>query len=285
MAREKISCPAGDRNAVILSLLRVRRSIKIAELQEILGVSDMTVRRCLNEMAAEGHLKRVHGGAVIVDPWDKDLRFQNRIAEHLEVKLALAKQVQPFIPEGGSIFLDGGTTCFEIAKQLSLEEKKCTVITNNIAVVRELLGKPLVESILLGGKLSADGNTLDGPVATETASKISVDLCIFSCDSFNDCDVQNQSLTESQHKKVMMRRAALSMCVTASHKYGKNRCFQFCEWNEIDIFITGNLLPAEAREAIASQGVEVHLVEAEPINDVNQGLLQNVAPRVSVDKN
>lgn len=266
MAREK-NGGTNDRNETILNLLRMRRSMKIAELQEILGVSDMTVRRCLNEMAAEGLLKRVHGGAVIIDPWEKDLVFHNRVAENLHVKIALARRAQPFIPEGGSIFLDGGTSCFEIAKQLSLTEKKCTVITNNIAIVRELLGKPLIDSILLGGRLSADGNTLDGPVATDAAEKISVDLCIFSCDGFNDRAVQNQSLTESQHKKVMMQRSALSMCVTASHKYGKNRCFQFCEWNEIDLFITDDGLPPEANEAISSQGVEIHLTPADPVEE------------------
>ena len=260
MAKEKGGNGIQDRNSTILNLLRMRRSMKISELQEILGVSDMTVRRCLNEMAAEGVIKRVHGGASIVDPWEKEMAFHNRVAENMETKLALARSVQPFIPEGGSIYLDGGTTCFEIAKQLSLTGKKCIVITDSIAIVRELLDKPLIDSVLLGGRLAVDGNTLDGPVAAETAGKMSVDLAILSCDSFNDDYIQNQSLTGSQTKKVVIQRSALSMCVTVSNKYRKNRCFLFCEWGEIDLFITDSGLSPVAKTKIESHGVEVHVV-------------------------
>lgn len=261
MAKDKHNNSHNDRNGTILNLLRKRRSVKISELQEILGVSDMTVRRCLNEMAEEGLVKRVHGGAVIIDPWEKELAFHTRVAEDLETKMALAARVQPFIPDGGSIYLDGGTTSFEVAKQLSLGGKKATVITASIAIVRELLGKPQIESILMGGKLASDGNTVDGPLTVENAKLMSVDLCIFSCDGFNDHNIQNQSLTGSQTQKVMIERASLAICATASHKYGKNRCFHFCEWKEVDLFVTDSELPDTAREAIESQGVEVHLVE------------------------
>jgi Transcriptional regulators of sugar metabolism len=260
-SRTKTALPSNDRNEAILDMLRVRRSMKISELQEILGVSDMTVRRCLNDLASEGHLKRVHGGAVIIDSWEKELAFHTRIAENLDVKLALAASVQTFIPNGGSVYLDGGTTCYEIAKKLSTGMKKCTIITDSIAIVREFLGKENIEAILLGGRLANDGNTLDGPVAQEAASRMSVDLCIVSCDSFNNQYLQTQSLTGAQTKRLMIERSALSMCATASNKYGKNRCFQFSDWQDVDMFVTDADLPEEAKDAIESNGVEVHLVD------------------------
>ncbi len=260
--KSKAGPSQGDRNATILDMLRVRRSMKIAELQEILGVSDMTVRRCLNELAAEGYLKRVHGGAVIIDSWEKELAFHRRVAENLDIKLALAAYLQQFIPDGGSVYLDGGTTCYEIAKKMSGGVKKCTVITDSMAIVREFLGKNMIEAILLGGKLADDGNTLDGPVTQEAASRMSVDLCIVSCDSFNKQQLQTQSLTGAQTKKVMIQRSALSLCATASNKYGKNRCFHFGDWQDIDVLVTDDELPEEAKDAIEASGVEVHLVDA-----------------------
>lgn len=261
MARERHNNSHNDRNGTILNLLRKNRSVKISELQEVLGVSDMTIRRCLNEMAAEGMVKRVHGGATIIDPWEKELAFQSRVADNLETKMALAERVQPFIPDGGSIYLDGGTTTFEVAKQLSLSGKKCTVITDSIAIMRELLGKTQIDSNLLGGKLSSDGNTVDGPLTIDNAGLMSVDLCIFSCDGFNERCIQNQSLTGSQTKKVMMNRASLAICVTVSTKYGKNRCFHFCDWKDVDIFVTDSNLFTSVREEIEAQGVEVQPVD------------------------
>lgn len=250
-----------DRNETILDLLRKRRTIKISELQEMLGVSDMTVRRCLNELAAEGYLKRVHGGAVIIDPWEKELTFHRRVNENIDVKLALAARALTFIPDGGSVYLDGGTTCYEIAKKMSVRNNRCTVITDSIAIVREFFEKSNIDAILLGGKLADDGNTLDGPIAQDTASRMSVDLCIVSCDSFNRQSLQTQSLTGAQAKRVMTQRSALSMCVTASNKYGKNHCFHFCDWQDVDMFLTDRDLPHEAREAVEAAGVEIHLAD------------------------
>ncbi len=264
MAKERGGNNHPDRNGAILNYLRVQRNAKISELQNLLGVSDMTVRRCLNEMAAEGLLKRVHGGAAIVDPWERELAFQNRVVENLEVKMALAVKAETFIPDGGSVYLDGGTTCFEIAKQLSSGGKKCTVVTDSMAIVRELLGKQRIESILLGGRLSDDGNTLDGPVAQEAAAKTSVDVCMISCDGFNEKHLLNKSLVGSQTKKVMMDRAALTVCVTASNKFGCNRCFQFCDWESIEIFVTDSRLPPEPRQCIEGKGVEIHLAVVPP---------------------
>ncbi len=267
MAKERGGHNHTDRNETILNFLRVQRSAKIADLQSLLGVSDMTVRRCLNEMAAEGLVKRVHGGAAIVDPWEKEQDFQNRVAENLEVKMALAIRAETFIPDGGSVYLDGGTTCFEIAKRLSSGGKKCTVVTDSIAIVREVLGKPRIESILLGGRLSDDGNTLDGPVAQEAAAKTSVDICMISCDGFNETHLLNQSLTGSQTKKVMMEQAALTVCVTASNKFGRNRCFQFCDWESIEIFVTDSNLPPDPLQSIGSKGVEIHLASVAPASE------------------
>ncbi len=77
MAREKNAVSPKERNEKIIKMLKERRSVRISEFQEYLGVSDMTVRRSLNEMAAEGLIKRVHGGAMAIDVVD-DHSFQAR---------------------------------------------------------------------------------------------------------------------------------------------------------------------------------------------------------------
>jgi DeoR/GlpR family transcriptional regulator of sugar metabolism len=182
--------------------------------------------------------------------------------------MLLAARVQSFIPDGGSIYLDGGTTCYEVAKQLLSSNKKCTVITDSIAIPRELLGKSGVDVILLGGQLSADGNTLDGPLTAEIAARMSVDLCVISCDGFNNERLEVQGLAGAQTKKLMLQTAALSLCVTASYKYSKQRCFHFCGWEEVDMFLTDSDLPEAARKAIGKHGVEIHVVD---IPETDQG--------------
>lgn len=261
MAKSKIVPSLQERNNVIFHMLRVKRNMKVSELQEVLGVSDMTVRRCLNEMANEGLIKRVHGGAVAIEQWEREDPFNARVAKNIEVKVALAKRAVELIADGGSVYLDGGTTCYEISKQLAFNGKKLVVITESIAVVRELRSVPNIKTILLGGELAEDGNSVDGPLAAENAAKFTVDLCIFSTGGFDNDHLEMQQLTSIPTKKVVFQRASGIMCVSASEKYKLPRCFRFCGWDEVDTFVTDSGLPEDARKVISAFGVDVQLVE------------------------
>ncbi len=261
MAKSRNVPSLQERNNVIFHMLRVRRNLKVSELQELLGVSDMTVRRCLNEMANEGLIKRVHGGAVAIEEWEREDPFSSRISKNLEVKIALAKKAVDMISDGGSIYLDGGTTCYEIAKQLAYSGKKCVVITESIAALRELRSIPGIKCILLGGELAEDGNSVDGHLAAENAARFTVDLCIFSTGGFDDEQLELQELTSIPTKKVVFQRTSSIMCVADASKYKLSRCFRFCSWEEVDLFVTDSALPPQAKEAIAAKGVAVHVVD------------------------
>ncbi len=235
--------------------------MKVSELQELLGVSDMTVRRCLNEMANEGLIKRVHGGAVAIEEWEREDPFSSRVSKNLDVKIAMAKKAVEMITDGGSVYMDGGTTCYEVSKQLAYSGKKCVIITDSIAVLRELRNVPGIKAILLGGELAEDGNSVDGHLAAENAARFTVDLCIFSTGGFDNEQLELQQLTSIPTKKVVFQRASSIMCVSDSSKYKLSRCFRFCDWEEVDSFVTDSRLPEEARQAITAKGVQVHLVD------------------------
>jgi hypothetical protein len=129
----------------------------ILALQDLLDVSDMTVRRCLDEMAEDGLMRRIHGGVVSINIGLERL-FSVRPLENFDSKVALARETVKLVFLDSGIHLDGGATCFEVARQLS-PERKCFVVTDGIAVTRELRSNPGPEAILL----AADDNTLDAP--------------------------------------------------------------------------------------------------------------------------
>lgn len=261
MARKKHDVTPAARNDAILNALRVRKNMTTGELRDLLGVSEMTVRRCLARLAEEGLVQRIHGGASAVVTWEKDRLFQNRLMEGIEVKSALAARALDFVPENGSIFLDGGTTCYEIAKRIGQNGTRVTIITDSIAIARELGGGKVQRTILLGGELSDDGNTLDGPLTAEIAGKMSVNVSIFSADGFNDNSVENRDFIGLLAKRVMLQRAERKICVTSSDKYGKQKSFHFFDWDEIDVFITDSRLPDTATAAIRAKGVTIHMVD------------------------
>lgn len=259
MAKKRALVPSGERNKIISQMMRIRGRMSVSELQELLGVSDMTVRRCLNEMAEDGIIKRIHGGAVLVNMGQNAHLFHQRQLDNPEMKAALAKAVASFIPDGGSIYLDGGTTCFEVARRLP-EGLRCFVVTDSFAVLRELRGRTGIEAIIFGGQLAEDDNTVDGPLTAEIAAKMIVDMAIFSSAGFSEDRIENAGMSSLLTKKVMIQTAQRSLCVVDASKYRNVKCVKFCDWDEVSILVTDSRLPEEAVEAIRSKGVEVHVI-------------------------
>lgn len=248
-----------ERMEMIFQMLKTQRRVKVAELQEVLGVSDMTVRRCLNVMASDGLLKRVHGGAVAIE--EGETRFvQLRNSINIDIKDRLAARALDFIPENGSVFLDSGTTCFAVAKRLATTGKKCNVVTDSIKILKELQGVRHLSTMILGGSLSDDMTTIDGAFTVESAARVSMNICLFSADGFNDEQLENKFLTGAMTKKILISRATRSMCIADSSKYGHLCCFRFCGWEDVDMLLTDSGLPERADRAISRQGVEIHVV-------------------------
>lgn len=243
------------RQAIYDALLKQDR-VTIVELQELLGVSEMTVRRTLTQMASEGILRRVHGGAVREKLWEKERTFSLREVDKLDVKGKLATAVVARLKNNQTLFLDGGTTCYEIAKRIPVEYN-LTVITDSVAILLELRNRSKVNVILLGGQLSADGNTVDGMLAMENAEKLGVEWCIFSVGGFSDSALGNPGLIGTQTKKIMIRRAMNSLCVADSSKFGRYFIYDLSSWDGIDVFMTDSNLPDEAGRKIAKHGTEV----------------------------
>ena len=256
-----------ERMEAIFQILSRQGTVRVTELQDLLGVSDMTIRRCLNAMAADGLIRRTHGGAAAIDGGEsRFMQMRNNL--NTNVKALLADRAVDLMPEGGSIFLDSGTTCFAVAKRLAAGTKRMNVFTDSIKITRELQSVRYLHTILLGGTLCDDMTTLDGPLTAEAASRISLDLCLFSADGFNEERLDNKYLAGATTKKIVISRSQRSMFICDSSKYSQRCCFMFCGWDEVDIFLTDSFLPAAARRVIAEKGVEVHVV-ANHVSEVN----------------
>lgn len=249
------------RNDLVYRTLMERKTMSVAEIRELLGVSAMTARRCLDDLHAEGLIHRIHGGAMVVDLWSQDSLYQQRMLHRTEIKATLARRALEYVPETGSIFIDSGTTCFEIAKLLASFKGGGVVITDGIAAALELRGKNHFKTILIGGEIAEDGNSMDGSLAVEFVSNISVDVMFFSASGFNDEGLENSILAGRTAKKILIGKSRKSVCVIDSVKYCQPRCFRMFEWTDIDVLVTDSGLPEAARKAIGRQGVEIVPVE------------------------
>lgn len=261
MSKTSRSMSRKVRNDVVFRALLERKTMSIVDIRELLGVSAMTARRCLDDLQNDGLARRIHGGATAVDPWGQQSVFQQRLLHRSEIKSALVKRALAHIPDTGSIFLDAGTTCLELAKQLGSYRGTGVIITDSIAAALEMRGKSNFKTILIGGEIGEDGNAVGGSLAADFASNFSIDVLFFSASAFNDEHLENSVLAGSYIKKLLLPRAGRTVCIIDSVKYGRQRCFRVCGWEHVDVLITDSGLPEAARREIAGKGVDITLVE------------------------
>ncbi|MGG6894546.1 MULTISPECIES: DeoR/GlpR family DNA-binding transcription regulator [Rhizobium] len=162
-----------QRKALILDRLRRNGQVIAKALADDLELSEDTIRRDLREMAAEKLLKRVHGGALPLAPDLPD--FSARQAVSSEEKRRLGAYAASMIKSGQTVFLDGGTTNAEIARQLP-KNLAVTIVTHSPTITGELEHHPLAEVILIGGKLYKHSMVATGAAAMVAIASIRADI-------------------------------------------------------------------------------------------------------------
>ena len=115
----------------VISLIKDRETVSVAELSAALDVSESTVRRKLAELEGKGLISRTHGGARMIDTNNSSFTFSLRIHKNAFEKKLIALKAVKLIKEGDVIFLDGSTSTYFLAEYLN-EFKNVTVITNGI---------------------------------------------------------------------------------------------------------------------------------------------------------
>jgi DeoR/GlpR family transcriptional regulator of sugar metabolism len=162
-----------ERKGLIAERLRRDGRLVAKSFAEELGLSEDTIRRDLREMAAEGLLARVHGGALPVQPALPDFAARKDVASGEKSRLGqlAATLVQP----GQIVFLDGGTTNAEIARALP-RDMAFSVVTHSPTIAAELEHHPTAEVILIGGRIYKHSMVAVGAIASAAISTIRPDI-------------------------------------------------------------------------------------------------------------
>ncbi|HZF84825.1 MAG TPA: DeoR/GlpR family DNA-binding transcription regulator, partial [Burkholderiaceae bacterium] len=162
-----------QRQQHILDALRRDGQVVAKALSESLGLSEDTIRRDLRELAAQGRLQRVHGGALPVAPAEADFAGRQRLAP--QEKVAIGRAAAAMVQPGQVVFVDGGTTAVQLARHLP-PALRATVVTHSPSVAVELVEHPGVEVILIGGRLFKHSVVAVGAAAVEAIARIHADL-------------------------------------------------------------------------------------------------------------
>lgn len=207
-----------QRKQYILEVLKRDGQIIAKTLSQELNLSEDTIRRDLRELAQEGLLQRVHGGALPVSPAIADFAGREDISQ--EEKVAIGKAAARLIKNGQVIILDGGTTAVQVARHLD-KNLQATLVTHSARTALELVNHPQVEVVLIGGRLFKHSIVSVGAAAIEAISHIRADIYFMGVTGIHpEAGLSTGDLEEAYIKLALSRQAAETMVLASREKLG-----------------------------------------------------------------
>jgi DeoR/GlpR family transcriptional regulator of sugar metabolism len=225
-----------QRKRQILALLKREGQVIAKDVSRSMGVSEDTIRRDLRELAQEGLLQRVHGGALPSSPAVADFAGRESIAP--QGKVAIGRAAAGMIRPGQVVILDGGTTSREVARHLA-PDLKATLVTHSPTIALELVNHPNIEVILIGGRLFKHSVVAVGAVAMEAISHIHADIYFMGVTGVHPkTGLTTGDFEEAAVKRALSHAAAETMVLASSEKLNAASPYAVVALDEISAIIT-----------------------------------------------
>jgi DeoR/GlpR family transcriptional regulator of sugar metabolism len=242
-----------ERRQAILARVERDGRVVASELVASLGVSEDTVRRDLRDLAEQGLLHRVHGGALASAP--AAAPFTHRLEVSHEEKVALAEAALPLLVGARVIVLDGGTTTLELARRLPVSYDG-TIVTNSPPVASALASHPRAEVRLVGGRLLKDAQVAVGAGAVEAFHMVRADICVLGiCSLHPDVGVTTLDDEEADVKRAMVASAGEVIALATADKLRTASPWVVAQLADIDHLVTDG--GSELTRPYTSAGIDV----------------------------
>lgn len=246
-----------ERRRKILETLASDQRVVASTLAAEFGVSEDTIRRDLRELAEEGLLRRVYGGAVPRTPVAHT--YAGRRSESVEAKSAIAATAARFLRPGQVVFFDAGTTATAVATHMP-RDLALTVVTHSLPVASVLAEHPTVEVLMLGGRLLKESLSLAGAETVDGYRRIRADLCVLGTASVHpDIGLGVFAREDAEVKRAMVGASAAVMVVAAGEKLGTTAPFLVGPLSIVDRLVTDSTAPDAVLQSLRHAGIEIVL--------------------------
>lgn len=218
------------RYEIILSLLKEKGLLKVTELMDAINTSESTIRRDLCNLESKGLLERIHGGARSINYKSKELSFKEKSNKNIHEKDALAKYAASLVQDGECIFLDAGTSTYEIIKYL--HNKDILVVTTGLNHIDTLVDNG-IKCYMIGGNVKLNTRAIVGSHAVKCLSKFRFDKCFIGT---NGIDLKSGFTTpdceEASIKKCAIDNSKTAFVLADSSKFNEVSFVKFSELNK-----------------------------------------------------
>ena len=229
---------AENRQQLILERVRVNGRIEVCGLARELGVTEVTIRRDLVLLEKSGLIKKTYGGAVLASPPEMNVSVRYRQTRNLTAKRIVGKLAAGLIKDGDIIYLEAGSTCYEIIPYLS-QRKNITVIVNSLYLMSRLHELTQHRIILTGGQYRPDRMDMVGPTAETTIAQLGGFKAFTGADDITiDAGISGSDVITVSFAKLVLQRAHEVIFVGDHTKFDNPALYKIADINELDYIVT-----------------------------------------------
>lgn len=248
-----------ERHKAILESLRNSGSVDVGVLSQQLKVSAVTIRKDLDMLEEKKLLYRTHGGAILADPYIATRKVSEKEKFHPELKRRIGQRAIELLSPQDALIIASGTTVQAFAR--CIPNMKMTVITSAMNVAMELLDKPDIEIIQLGGIIRHSSASVVSEYAIRMLDNFACNKLFLGVDGIDpEYGLSTTHLQEASLNRMMIHSATKTIVLADSSKFGRRGFSKICDMSDIDHVITDSGTPAKMLDAMAEQGVKVTVV-------------------------
>lgn len=249
---------AEERRFQIREILNAQRTVSAADLCEQLNVTPATIRRDLAALQQQGVLVRSHGGAVSrMSSTNFQPSYNALIHSNSEEKRQIARAAEELILDGDTVFLEGSTTVFELARRLA-SRHRLTVVTNSPTIVCELQRSSGVTVLCTGGDLQKDTFYLSGQWAQRALSEIRLDKAVLGVSALDPSyGISTASHAEAQIKKMVTHAAKTRIALADHGKFGRQSFAYVGPATDITTLVTDSGTDPAYLKELREAGIQV----------------------------
>jgi DeoR/GlpR family transcriptional regulator of sugar metabolism len=250
-----------DRLDELQKYLGGRRRVTLEEIHQFFNVSIATARRDLDFLDQNGIVERISGGAIVIEQASPQLPIFNRKMDQPQEKAQIGLRTASIINDGETVFLGGGSTVLEVAKNLA-NHKNITVVTNSLLVINTLADRTNIKLVIIGGVFRAEEHTIYGHFAEQMLKEINADKVIFGARSINLSHGVTNDLTPDVSTDQALLQIGRELILVADHtKFNRLSTVSVCSLSQLNKIVTDKLTSPEIIKAIKEKGVEVIIVQ------------------------
>jgi DeoR/GlpR family transcriptional regulator of sugar metabolism len=244
-----------QRKQIILDRLRASGQVSVTVLSQEWQISEDTVRRDLRELAAEGLVQRVHGGAL---PKSVALgNYERRESISTDAKVSMGKAAASLIRAGQVVAVDGGTSNLQLVRALP-KDLACTVVTHSPLIASELRNHPLVEVILIGGKIFRHSQVAVGAETAEAIARLRTDVFFLGATGVQvETGVTTGDWEEAAIKRAFCRGSAEVVLMLSPEKLGAAAAHQIIPVEDLSVLVVSSETTDSALSQFSAIGIEI----------------------------